>query len=461
MVSILVGLIMLVNIQPEANSKGIIDYYVSLGFQQNLTMQQYQLATLKSEAEVQEAKGMLYPSLSFEARYTRAGGGRTIELPIGDLLNPVYTTLNQMLAAQGQQPIFPEQIDNEEITFLREQEHETKLELVQPLFHRPLYYNIKIKQQLQLIQQLKHDTVQRELAATIKKAYFTYLKASKVVQLFQKTKPLLQENLRISQKLFKNGKVTEDVVFRSQAEISHLEQQLIEAQKARDLALSHFNFLLNRPLREPVQEINESEMTSLRKHDFQSAQDHALSHREEIKQLHLSQVIAHNALKVDQSSFWPSMTGVVDYGFEGDEYRFSADDDYWIASVVMHWNLFRGGQDRARVKQTRFEQNRLHLQTREIVQQITLQIQEAYDALQVARQKIQATYDRLHSTRQSFEIISKKYEHGISPQIEYLDARTTMTSAEISHIIAKYDYQIDYAGFERAAAYYPLDQGTH
>ncbi len=33
--------------------------------------------------------------------------------------------------------------------------------------------------------------------------------------------------------------------------------------------------------------------------------------------------------------------------------------------------------------------------------------------------------------------------------IEFIDARTSMTNAEINHILKKYDYLIKYADFER------------
>ena len=65
--------------------------------------------------------------------YPKPDGGRTIDFPVGDLLNPVYETLDQMLVAQGQAPQFP-RVQNQSIAFLRDQEQETKLLLEQPLY---------------------------------------------------------------------------------------------------------------------------------------------------------------------------------------------------------------------------------------------------------------------------------------------------------------------------------------
>jgi hypothetical protein len=37
-----------------------------------------------------EAKSMYGPTVGFGVQYTLAAGGRSIQLPVGDLLNPVY-----------------------------------------------------------------------------------------------------------------------------------------------------------------------------------------------------------------------------------------------------------------------------------------------------------------------------------------------------------------------------------
>ena len=50
-------------------------------------------------AALDQARARYLPVIDFAARYSMADGGRTIEFPVGDLLNPVYETLDQMLLA--------------------------------------------------------------------------------------------------------------------------------------------------------------------------------------------------------------------------------------------------------------------------------------------------------------------------------------------------------------------------
>jgi len=210
---------------------GILGNYVREGLAGNLVLKQEGLSLEKSLQALKEARGMFLPSVSIEARYSRAGGGRDIEFPVGDLINPIHSTLNQLLAGMGQPPVFPADLQNEVIPFLRETEHETKLRVVQPVFQPALYYNYRIQTRVRNLQAAKLNAFKRQLVLDIKKAYFDYLKTLKVKELLDGTRLLLEENLRVSRSLFENHKRTEEVVFRSKAELSSLEQQIAEAEK--------------------------------------------------------------------------------------------------------------------------------------------------------------------------------------------------------------------------------------
>src|SRR4051812_31128778 len=82
-----------------ASFDSVVDNYVSEGLSSNLALRTEGLEVEKAAAALSEARANFFPNLSFEARYTRAEGGRDIQIPIGSALNPVYSTLNDMLVA--------------------------------------------------------------------------------------------------------------------------------------------------------------------------------------------------------------------------------------------------------------------------------------------------------------------------------------------------------------------------
>lgn len=437
-------LILLFIVQTSAAQNTILESYIEQGIENNLALKQQDFSLQKSLAELKEARGLFLPSLNVIARYSRAGGGRAIEFPIGDILNPIYQALN-----------IPIMLENEQILFMREKEQETKVRLIQPIFQPSIYHNYKIKNYLSKVQQEAKNVFTRQLVADIKTAYFNYLITVEVVNIFKETENLLKENLRVSESLFENQKATKEIVYRARAELSELEQEIAEAEKNRELAASYFNLLLNRPLDENIVIADEESSPPIMGMDLAQAENEALTNRPELQQIKYGIEAMKSGLRLAKSNFLPGLSVAVDYGFQGEEYRFTDEDDFWMASAVLQWNLFNGFQDKAKVEQRLMEKRRLEAQLTELEKKIELQVREAYQNLVVVRKSILSAEDRLASARKSFEIVSKKYKEGMSPQIEYLDARNSLTQAEINQVITRYSYQIRLAEFEKVTGSRP------
>jgi outer membrane protein TolC len=375
-----------------------------------------------------------------------------MDVPVGDLVNPIHDALNQIMG----QPAFPTDLPNISTPFLREEEQETKLQVVQHLFRPDAYFNYKLRARLRSAEAAARDAFARDVVREVKVAYFTYLKTIKIVDLYERTELLLRENLRVSTSLFENGKATGDVVFRARAELSGLEQDRMEAEKNRDLARSYLNFLLNRPLETVVVAAQIDTVPPPIPGGPEAALSQAVAGRSEIRQLEHSIEAARNHVRLARSAYLPGLTLALDYGFEGEEYGFSEEDDFWMGSLVLEWTLFDGLQREARVGQAQAGRKALEAQLEELRQAIALQAKEAYDNVILAGRSMAAARDRLASARKTFEIVSRRYGEGMAPQIEYLDARTTMTQAETNLIVTTYDCWIRHAELERAMAAYPI-----
>jgi len=426
----------------------ILEKYVQQGLSNNLALKQKQFSFEQSMEALKQARGLFLPTVNIEARYSHSGGGRVIDIPIGDLMNPVYGTLNQLIG----QTVFPTNLPNERIPFLREKEHDTKVRVIQPLFQAPIYYNYKIQSNLKQVQSAAVEIFKQQLAEDIQTAYFNYLKTYHVVDLFERTLSLVNENLRVSERLVENGQATEDIVFRARAERAAVEQNLLDAEKNKKIAAGYFNFLLNQPLETPIAIIDDSWQPPKSLLTQEEAQTAAIANRVEFRQFASAIGAADNTVKLNAGSFLPGISGVFDYGFQGEEYKFTEKDDYWMASLVLQWNLFHGFQDRSKITSARLERKKLAAQLDEMTSQIKLQVQEAFDNLMVAQQGIVSANEQLTSARNSFRIVTKKYEQGMAPHIEYLDARTTYTNAEVNYIISKFDYFIKCAHLERVVS---------
>jgi outer membrane protein TolC len=421
----------------------ILERYISEGLQSNQALKQRKLDYAVQLSALKEAKGLFLPGISLNARYTVAEGGRMIEFPVGDLLNPVYSTLNMLTSSN----MFP-QIENESFPVYRAREHETKVSLVQPIFSSELIQNYRIKQNYTEIARIGVDRYKRELIKEITKAYYGYHKAHNLVSLADTAFSLVEENLRVSQRLFDNDKVTIDAVYRSESELSKVEVQQAKANYMLQASVAYFNFLLNRSLDASIELAIELPVPP--KVSLEDASLMAMQNRDELRQIEQYQQLNQHVTKLHRGSNYPGLFGVVDYGFQGEEYSFTHEDDFLLASLVMKWNLFQGTANHQKVQQSKIEGEKLGELYSETEQQIRLEVINYYYAVQAAFKSVQSAGKQTHSALRAYELISRKYVEGQSSLLELIDARTSLTSAAANAIIARSEYFSQLADFEYA-----------
>lgn len=429
----------------------ILETYVETGLANNLALQQKTFSLKQSAAALNEARGMFLPSVTLDTRYSRADGGRMIDLPIGDLMNPVYQSLNSLL----QQDVFPS-IKNQQIAFLREEEHDTKVRVIQPLFQPAVIYNHRIKSDLRDMAREERNSYKRQLISEIKTAYFNHLKTVRLVDLLDETEGLLRENVRVANSLFKNDKVTKAEVYRAEAELHGFHKQQAEAEKGKILSASYFNFLLNRPLDSAIEIDTTIQILAFQSQNLEEGIERALQKREELTILKEVVSLSGHNIRLNQTSFLPGITAVFDYGYQGEKYRFDKQDDYWMASLIASWNVFNGFQDKFKVDQAKFAKKERESQFAEVNKQIELQVTDAYHSLLVAEDSKLAAESEERSANKSFEMIARMYKEGIAPQISYMDARNAKTRAEVGAVNALYDLLIKQAEWEKSTAAIPL-----
>jgi outer membrane protein len=439
----------------------VVENYVAEGLRSNLVLQGETLEVEKAAEALAEARARFFPQLSFEARYTRADGGRVIDVPLGTALNPVYSTLNELLVAQGQPARFP-QISDTTIPFLRPEEQDTRLVLRQPIYAPAIPAAVRAQRALLDASSFNRMAIARALRRDITIAYVDWLKARSSVEIVSASEALLRENLRVNESLFRNGKITEDLVLRARAELLDVEQQKREAENLATQARSYFNFLLNRPLQTEIEVTsppNEAEASEAALEQLWSI---ALNRRPEIAQLEQLRRASEEQVRIARKQKWPTLSLGIDAGTQGEDYRFGDGYNFGTASLIFTWRIFDGGGDTARVHQARVAERQLVLQQEEIAQQIRLEVQQSYDRLMTARDSLATAAARVEAARAGFRIASRKRDEGVISQVEFIDARSALTRAELNHNVTRYNVLARRAELEYATSTgdLPLDPGV-
>ena len=409
----------------------VIEEYVRLGLSSNLALQSASLEVERAEAALDAARGRFFPEASLNARYTRSEGGREISLPLAAAFNPVYGTLNELLAADGKPPRFGS-ISDPAFSLLREREQDTRISVVQPLYAPALPAALRARQSLLEGSEFARLALAQRLRRDITVGYLDWLRASRAATLVDASAALLAENLRITDSLFRNGKVTQDQVLRARAELLAVEQQVIETQAARDQLRSYVNFLMNRPLDEPLENADTDGELRRAARDLAALREGALTRRPEIAQAGSAVDAARSQADIARAARLPTLALGVDGGIQGERYEFGSGRNFATVSLLLNWTLFDGGARRADEKAARLAERQASNRRDELAQQVQLEVQTALDRLAASEQSLQAAETRAEAARAAFRIAGRKRDEGMVSQVEFLDSRTSLTAAELN-----------------------------
>jgi outer membrane protein TolC len=432
------------------STRRLLDLYIAEAVRSNLALAQQQAAVQRAEAGVQEANGRFLPSLGLNARYSEFSG----VINIGDFINPTYAALNQLLGQQR----FPTDI-NATLPFRQE----TKLDLQMPLFNGALFgARAAARAQRDLVGSTR-DAALRQLVADVQLAWLQVASATRAVQTLEATLPVLDENLRVSERLVSAGQATPDVVLRARAERSDLVQQLDDTRRLRAAAIRGFNLLRNQEPDAPIAMGLAGDTAALAQQEpadtlLPRAElvAHALRHREELTQAGSGVALARAQQRVAGSAFLPNLSLGASYGVQGDRYRFDRNNDVALASLVMSWNVFNGRQDDARRQQANALKQEAELRLRETERGIATQVHNAADAVDVARSNVRSARDRYDAAQRAFTLVERRYGEGLATQVEFLSARAAYTSAALNQVISRFTLDARLVELERVAATRPL-----
>lgn len=426
-----------------AAQQNALDEYVRLGLRLNPAIRQQGLAVRQSEAVVREALGNFLPTATLNARYTDVSG-QVVNL--GELINPAFAALNGLLGS----PSFPTDIDLR--LPLRQ---ETAVRVTQPIFRSEIAAGYRAASAARDAQEATFGAAERALASEIRLAYVNHAKAVKLAELRRATREVLVEQARVMARLVDAGRATPDARSRASAELAEAEQRSAEAEQLALASGQAFNLLLGRELDAPVDLVDPGTLGLDALPSLDETLRSGLGRREELRALEAGGRAALAQQAIASAGYLPNLAVAVDYGIQGNDYRFTQETDFALVSVVASWNLFNGGRDRARVEQARLDAARITLRGDEVRRGVELQIRTAWQAAAVARQAIETAEVQREAAERTWQLVRRRAEEGLASALELSEARAGRTAAQINALFTTYDFYLRRVELDRAAALYP------
>lgn len=411
-------------------SQSILDSYLEEGIKNNLVLKEKNLDLERSLLDLKDAKSYFLPSLDFNGNYTLASGGRTIDIPIGNLLNPVYTTLNQLTGSSA----FP-QLENVSEQFLPDNFYDARFRVSMPLYNHDLMAQKQIRANQTLLSEYELAIYRANLIQDIKTAYYNYCMASTAVEVIESSKSLVEQNLKVNLSLQANGKALPAAVLRAESEVESIEAMLIEAKNQQKNAANYFNFLLNRPMNS---EINKEDLSQSSLELMSESGEFSIQGRPESLRVQTATLIQQTALKANQNFWVPKLNTFADLGSQAFDWRFDSQSRYLIWGLNLSVPIFQGNRNRNQIQRAQLGIQSLQNQQQLLDQKLEMELQLAKNELISQKAALESATKKLSSATAYFRLVERGYREGVNSLIEFIDARNQLTTASLQKNLNTY-----------------------
>ncbi len=421
--------------------------YVQQGLQNDLQLKQQHFQLQKALLLLQEAQTAFRPTVQFTTAYSTAAGGRQISFPVGQLLNPIYSSLNQITQTDR----FPQVADYRE-NFYPANFYDTRFRTVMPLVNAEL--TIQKQMQGEQVNALRAGQVlyKRELTRSIRTAYFQYLKATEMVGVYERGFRVLTETERLNKSLVQNGRANPTGQLRIQNERASTRLRIDEARATQQQAALQLNHLLNRAPDAPV--VFDSTFRQLRPIPVEMAES-----RPELTQLRARLSLQRYQLTLAKASSKPKLGLSLDVGSQGrlstligKEQNLLFPNGFFQFGVSIDLPVYTAGRRQLRMAQHQADIDATQLQLEEASRALTTQAQQAELAYRIALSRYEQQKEQKPWVERYQSDVLKQYREGITGYADVLDAQNQVLKQQVEQTLRLYDAWIEWANLERATA---------
>ncbi|MEW5768412.1 MAG: TolC family protein [bacterium] len=400
---------------------------VELALKNSPAIHQAWLEKEKAVVKIKEARTAFYPQLELSANYTRLDESPSIEggsfggISFGDISfgdDDIYS-----LKGSAQQPIYTGgKIDTS-------------------------YRIAKISKELA---DWDYEKVKADLILKAKSAYFQALKAEKFKLVAGEAVRQVEAHRDLTSNLLEAGIVAKLDLLKAEVVLAQTKQNLIKAEDGLKMAQSNLNILLDRPIEEKValEELEDYKPLNL---TLDTCLKRAMADRPELKQMEMNIALAKLGLKLARSSYYPKVALIGDYDYQKGSSQAPEDwEGSWSITLSGSINPWDFGKTRSQVKVAGLELSRVEDGQAQLVDGITLEVQQAYLASHTAFSSIEVAKEAIGEAEEGLRITEEKYKVGMATSTDVLDAQTDLISARTNYYTALYDYFIAMAELSKA-----------
>jgi len=299
------------------------------------------------------------------------------------------------------------------------------------------------------------DTERRLLFQVVAQAFFTTIFFERQQKILEDALKNSRDRLREMQARQSQGIARKTEVLLIETQVASDEAQHNRGRQALDLSRNQMTFLLGRPLEVPLMDdVAEPPVPE----DLAPLLQRALADRSDLKERHAALRAAEEQISVVTGEWYPTLD------FNGNYYAYRANysafqkEINWDALFTLTWNLFQGGDLRARTVLAESQARSARLSRDELARQIETDVRGAHLTWRSDRELIVTLETRERTSRENYNQVVTEYRQGIAgvSNLEVLVAQNQYLSAQLELERSRLQSKLDWFQLENAQGRIPV-----
>ena len=290
-----------------------------------------------------------------------------------------------------------------------------------------------------------------QVIANVRTQFSTVLLDRDLITVSEESIQLLTDQLKDQQNRFAAGTVPRFNVLQAEVALANARPDLIRARNNHLIARLQLAKTLAFDANQSVDVIGDLRANPTEV-DLSAALTSARQHRAVLKAQRNTIASEEQQISVAAAGYKPQLSA--DVGYEVTSSRNSTDlsktANGWYLGVTGTWNIFDGLQTKGRVDQARARLASATVSLADSIQQVELEVQKAYAAVNQARELIASQTKVVEQSDEALRLAKERLSAGAGTQLDVLSAQVARTQSRTTQKQALADYNVAIAEFDRA-----------
>jgi outer membrane protein len=291
--------------------------------------------------------------------------------------------------------------------------------------------------------------VRADVLNTTTDAYYALVLARRTASITDQAVDVGKQNLQTSQQLYAAGTAAKADVLRQQVTLANAQVAAVRAHNAADLANARLANILDINLNSLITPTQALEMTPP-SYSLAELLSDAQTRRPEVASAIDAVTIAERSVQEARSGTLPAINLQISDASSKPNFV-NVPQPQLSETLAVVWKLFDGGLTHGKVAQAQAQVDKAKINLQQLRNEVDLQVREAYFNYQAAQAAVSAADSARVAAAESLRVTQLRYRSGVGTALDLQDALLAFTQTQVQYASALADQSTALVALQRAA----------